>query len=256
MSTLASSGLAKRDQPGQLAVSSSTTDTGRISWAPVAPITPLLVGVIGTPVFSAVTNINFAELLHFGDFGFLALPVVAILAGIIGNNFEAQAIRDLVKSTFSHNDREILAQAKKKIGLGLKLKMMLRLLSSPTILINEMDGPKMTHTKAELVRRNGSYYIEIETMNALATWDLALESVVPESVRESLVEAKIARDAKYFADRIREETHMRKVWMYENEEDFRYQRQRGALIADEEGLSLLRTMTNMASCKNRTIHES
>lgn len=230
--------LTKSERPN-LIVSSTATDTGRLSWTLVSPITPFLAAGIGGPVLASIANLNFAEILHLGSFGFLALPIVAILSGILGNSFEAETIRTHVQSTFAPSDREILARAKKTIGPGLKLKMMFRMLTRPAILLDEMDGYKMTHTKAELVRRNGSYFIEIETMNALATWDLALESVVPEKVREEITHAAIAREAKQYAERIREETRKRdmrkrELWSHEYETDLRYRRQRGTLVTDEE----------------------
>ena len=227
------SSLVQSNRPNFI-ISSAPTDTGRLSWTLVYPIAPFLTAGIGGPVLAFIANLNFAGLLHLGDFGFLALPIVAILSGIIGNNFETQTMNNHVKSKFPLSDREILARAKKNIGLTLKLKMMFRLLASPVILLSETDNYTMTHTKAGLVRRNGSYYIEIETMNALATWDLALEAVIPEKVREEISLAAIAREAKYLADKIREERLTREMWRYELEEELKRQQQIATIVDDED----------------------
>lgn len=200
-------------------VRSVSTDTGRFSRAPIFPVTPFFVGMATTPIFFSVTNVNLGEFFHMGSFGFLAMPLFAVVTGLVGTHWEVQAGRDLVKSTFSTEDKALLAKAKKKIGMRQKVAMLFRSPSVPTVLLAETDKYNMTHTTAELVRRSdgGGYAIEIETTSALKTWDLALESIVPASLSQSIEEESIAREAKYLAGQIREKELMREMMMYERE---------------------------------------
>jgi hypothetical protein len=201
-------------------VRSVSTDTGRLARTPIGNPFSFFVGFAGTPLLLSVANVNLGELLHWGSFDYLALPVVGILSGLMATHWEAHAGNSRVKYIFSHEDRELLRKAKKNIGLRRRLAMLFHLSSAPTVLLVETDKYKMTHTKAELVRQRfgDGYAIEIETTSALKTWDLALESVVPETVSETVMEASVIRDTRYLIDKIREQELTRDLLMFELEE--------------------------------------
>ena len=212
-------------------VQSTDTDTGRVSWAPVFPISPFMVGFVGFPTASYILDPKFtdrvSDFFNMNDFTFLTLPAISILCGMIVNSFVTQVTKDGIRDRFPSADKTIFAKAKKKIGPRLKLALLSRRLVEDTILFSESDKYNMTHTQATLVGYLGTYYIKIETMNALKTWDLALESVVPEELREKAFLAEIDRSTKFAENKIREEEYLRDVWMYENEDDFSHQRQLG-----------------------------
>lgn len=233
-------------------VQSTDTDTGRVSWAPVFPIAPFMVGFVGFSTASYIFEPKFADratdLLNMSDFTFLTLPVISVLCGMIINNFGAHLTEERIKDKFFSADKQIFAKAKKKIGPRLKLAMLSRRPIGDTVLFSESDKYNMTHTQATLVWYLGTYYIKIETMNALKTWDLALESVVPEEVREKAFLAEIDRSAKFVENKIREEEYLREVWMYENEEDFEYQRHLGASFIKADALTAVDDHDTCSSC--------
>lgn len=238
-------------------VRSASTDTGRFSKAPIFPVMPFFVGSATTPIFVSVTNVNLGEFFHMGSFGFLAMPLFAVLTGLVATHWEVQAGKDLVKSIFSTEDKVILAKAKKKIGMRQKLAMLFHSSSVPTVLLVETDKYNMTHTTAELVRRSdgGGYAIEIETTSALKTWDLALESIVPASLSQSIEVAAIAREEKHLAAQIRETEFMLEAMLYEREA---YYKNLNMLDAEDYDFEYFHTLGSSApevvSQSNRSDH--
>lgn len=232
------SSLIKRSNPFPVSVASRITGTGKLAWTPVFSATPFLLGLTGPYLATSIFHVNVNEFPIFGGFDFLVLPALSILSGLVLQDWESHKAKELTKALFSSDDKKILAKAKKNISLRLRLTMLGYRPIAPTVLFTETDKLNMVHTQATLVWNGGSYFIKIETVDALKTWDLALESVVPENIRESIALTAIARDAKYLANKIREETKMRKALRYENADDLRHWRQRGASVSVEEDMDL------------------
>lgn len=215
------------------AISSGDTDTGNSLRAEVSRVPPhslaFYASCLGADtVFSGVLWGHFDPAFFLGVGGYIAL------LGILGNIAYAKDTRKAILSEISADEKIDLAKAERGIGLKTKLAILFRRPIKEIILFSETDKYKMAHKQAELVRQNGRYLIKIETVNALNTWDLALDSVIPEQVREAIAHAAIARDAKHHADKIREERLKREMWRWERRKELYHQEQMGTIVKEDD----------------------
>lgn len=177
-------------------VSSGDTDTGHFLRAQAYSNSSFALVGVGINIIALILNAVglLSGVEHFA--GNLVFPTFGLIASSMGNTFHVIGVRTRIKSYLSVTDNEIFIQTRKSIDTKTKLAMLFRRPIRDTLLLSESDKYSMTNTQARLVQRAGEYYIEVETVDALKTWDAALEAVVPATISRPVLDTAVKKQAE------------------------------------------------------------
>ena len=160
-----------------------STTTGRVVQAPVLPMVSLLLGeglnLVSGAALCAIFNSTESAVLS----GILLYLPVLLITGIFGLMVPILFIngyKNDVERALSPEELTLYVRAKKSLSLHQKFAMLFYAVRPKTLLSVE-DPNRMTQTTVKLVRHHVDYFIEIEHLDALKSWDAAFESAAPVS---------------------------------------------------------------------------